>query len=356
MLGRVPTIVACEVGQFGSPHTRLALFLLRRDDSWRPYFEILPTDVAHFPLANGLIAANELHSSPTLPKLKKFQATIQQEWTDLLKQDPSLSQLSLETFQEARLLVSSRSFSVRVGGMSQPCLAPVVDMLNHSLCPNVAWRQFGAQIEIYCLKSIDLYEELTCSYGPKSNSALLVNYGFVIDNNPYDEFSMTLTLSISTKGYEIKKELLENQCSRTFPIPLSLKNSSLDSLLGFARFIQLQDMKQLHSVFTQAQNPEFGGFEPAQIPVISFSNELHTLSYLQETASQCLVDVAAKQAEGLIRDCQVVIEGEQRALKGFLVFLERALQVLTSAEQSSDTDSSWQFYFAQLTRFAVNGV
>lgn len=352
----MPTIVACEVGQFGSPHTRLALFLLRRDDSWRPYFDILPTDLTHFPLSNCQIVENELHGSPTLPKLKKFQAAIQQEWIDLLARDPSLSQLSLEAFQEARLLVSSRSFSVRVGGMSQPCLAPVVDMLNHSLCPNVAWRQFGAQIEIYCLKSIDAYEELTCSYGPKSNSALLVNYGFVIDNNPYEEYSMTLTLSISAKGYEVKKELLENQCSRTFSIPLSLKASSLDSLLGFARFIQLQDMRQLHSVFVQAQNPDFGGFEPALIPVISFSNELHTLTYLQETASQCLVDVALKQSEGLKRACQVVIEGEQRALKGFQVFLEKAIQFLSSAEQSSDTDPSWQFYFAQLALFAANGV
>lgn len=355
VLGRVPVQMACEVGQFGSPHTRLALFLLQKYAQWKPYFDNLPTDFSRFPLFDFHLAETGLRGSPTLVKLKECQVAIQQEWTNMCKRDPG-SQLSLQAFQESRQLVASRSFSVRVGGMSQPCLAPLADMLNHSLSPNVAWRQLGAQIELYCLRGIAALEELTCSYGPKSNSALLINYGFVLPNNPHDEYALTLTLPVSVKGYEVKKGMLGNHCLRVFPIPLTLKPSSFEPVLGFARFIQMRDMKKLPLIYTQAQDPNIGGFDPTRVAAISLLNEHDALSFLQEQASLGLLDLPEQQAAGLLGDCQLTLKGEQKALQGFLVFLETALRILVTAEQPTDLEPSWQSYFTLLARFAASGV
>ena len=354
VLGRLPTCAACEVGQVGSPHTRLALFLLQRQDQWRPYFHILPRDFSRFPLFDFQSAEAGLQGSPTLVKLKECQAAIQQEWTDVCRRDPA-TQLSLQAFQEARQLVASRSFSVRVGGLSQPCLAPLVDMLNHSLSPNVAWKQLGVQIELYCLRDIAALEELTCSYGPKSNSALLINYGFVLPNNPYEEYSLTLTLPVSAKGHEVKKGMLGSRNFRVYPIPLTLKPASFEPVLGFARFVQLRDMGKLPLVYAQAQDPDLGGFDPERVPAISLLNELDSLKFLQEQASQGLLD-PEQHTEGLLGDCQTVVQGEQKALKGLLHFLETALRLLVTTEPPSSLEPSWQAYFSLLTRFAANGV
>lgn len=353
VLFTVPTITPCEVGAAGTPHTRLALFLLQQPDQWQPYFSTLPSDFSRFPLYRPEIAEVELQGSPTLTKLQSRRAAMEREWVDLGSSD---SCPSFQAFLEARLLVSSRTFSVRIAGITQPCLAPLADMLNHSLSPNVAWRQFGSQIEIYCCRNIDSDEELTLSYGEKSNSALLSNYGFVLGSNPFDEYALTLTMPVSVKGYEVKKKLLEDRCSRLFSVPVSLKEKTLNPILGFTRFMLLQDMKKLTEICELAQDPDVGGFDPTRVPMISLVNEIAALRYIQEQAQACRREVSGAKKTGLAADCQVVMQGEQAALQGLLLFIEKALAVVDTETRVCDVPQSLQAYYSALAYLVATGV
>jgi hypothetical protein len=66
-------------------------------------------------------------------------------------------------------------------------LIPLLDFANHSFTPNCSWRlENDGTIRLESLKPLVANEEITISYGYKSNEQLLFSYGFTLENNPYD--------------------------------------------------------------------------------------------------------------------------------------------------------------------------
>lgn len=73
---------------------------------------------------------------------------------------------------------------------SNVALVPFLDMLNHSASCNVETR-FNEQtnaFEILSGEALSRGEQVFISYGPHSNHTLLMDYGFVIPNNPQNTF------------------------------------------------------------------------------------------------------------------------------------------------------------------------
>ena len=90
--------------------------------------------------------------------------------------------------------VSSRAFSFH----SHRRLLPLIDMANHSFTPSTrieATDTHPAAITMYATRDLQPGDELTISYGPHSNDAYLIDYGFVIDDNPYDDLLLTFDLN-----------------------------------------------------------------------------------------------------------------------------------------------------------------
>ncbi|PNS16561.1 Ribosomal lysine N-methyltransferase 4 [Sphaceloma murrayae] len=67
-----------------------------------------------------------------------------------------------------------------------PVLVPIMDCLNHNPEAKVDWAFEPGRFVLSVSKGIGKGEEVYNNYGPKSNSELLMGYGFCIENNPYD--------------------------------------------------------------------------------------------------------------------------------------------------------------------------
>lgn len=83
--------------------------------------------------------------------------------------------------------VTSRAF--RPGGPESPgTMLPLIDMCNHSFSPNakvVAGSNEG-EFSLIALRNINEHEQIVISYGNLESDILLLDYGFLIQSNPFD--------------------------------------------------------------------------------------------------------------------------------------------------------------------------
>jgi len=87
-------------------------------------------------------------------------------------------------------------------------LAPLIDMINHSSDENVTIDRVEDALEIRATREIQVGEELNFSYHSRPSRFWLVEYGFIPDDNVYDD------LDISPEIEEIaldRKEWLTNE-------------------------------------------------------------------------------------------------------------------------------------------------
>ncbi|CAM6007064.1 unnamed protein product [Sphagnum balticum] len=104
----------------------------------------------------------------------------------------------------AMAAVSSRAFCVKQSGESGcPSLLPLVDMCNHSFTPTARLVQHhtsSAQLlpflEVVAQQDLERGDALLLDYGPLSNDILLLDYGFVIPNNPHDRVELRFELQL----------------------------------------------------------------------------------------------------------------------------------------------------------------
>jgi len=119
-----------------------------------------------------------------------------------LKSSPSFSNIDANAFAWAFAAVTSRAF--RPGGPTSPgTMLPLIDMCNHSFAPNarVVGTSRPGDLAMLASKDIQENEPILLSYGKLPNDFLLLDYGFVVDGNPYD----TVTLGFDVGFVEAAK-------------------------------------------------------------------------------------------------------------------------------------------------------
>lgn len=65
-------------------------------------------------------------------------------------------------------------------------LIPGIDFASHSFDANCALVTKENSFDLVTTKTLNPFEELTITYGPLTNDDLLSDYGFTVDNNPFD--------------------------------------------------------------------------------------------------------------------------------------------------------------------------
>ena len=99
---------------------------------------------------------------------------------------------------------SSRAFSFH----SHRRLLPLIDMANHSFTPSARIEATADShppaITMYATRDVEAGDALTLNYGAHSNDAFLVDYGFVLDDNPHDD----LLLSFDLANVQLTLELI----------------------------------------------------------------------------------------------------------------------------------------------------
>ncbi|KAH8587570.1 hypothetical protein B0O99DRAFT_526624 [Bisporella sp. PMI_857] len=103
------------------------------------------------------------------------------------------------TYQQAWLVVNTRTFhyaspSKQHAKPSNPddCMAlnPYADYFNHTSAPGCVVTMNASGYTIVADQAIERGEEVYISYGPHSNDFLLAEYGFILDENRWDEVSL----------------------------------------------------------------------------------------------------------------------------------------------------------------------
>lgn len=106
----------------------------------------------------------------------------------------------------ALAVVTSRAF--RVAGPSQPAsMLPLIDMCNHSFAPNCQLQIDGSgDVGLVALQHIPQQQLLQLSYGNFSNDFLLMDYGFIIPDNPFDKIHLSFSLEMLEVQHDFQEQ------------------------------------------------------------------------------------------------------------------------------------------------------
>jgi hypothetical protein len=120
-----------------------------------------------------------------------------------------------ESLLWAATIFTSRAFistHILPGHETVPILFPVVDILNHSVSAKVEWDfQPHTSFSLKLLEG-DTFkpgQELYNNYAPKQNDELLLGYGFCLENNPTEQFSLKLAFPPMLQEYAQQMELFK---------------------------------------------------------------------------------------------------------------------------------------------------
>ena len=98
----------------------------------------------------------------------------------------------------AMAAVSSRAFRTR--GPTQPAaMLPLIDMANHTFSPNAEVLPLeggGGAVGLFARRAITEGEPLLLSYGQLSNDFLFMDYGFIVEDNPYDSVQLRFDVNL----------------------------------------------------------------------------------------------------------------------------------------------------------------
>jgi hypothetical protein len=97
-------------------------------------------------------------------------------------------------------VVTSRAFRVR--GPSHPAaMLPLIDLCNHSFRPNCEVKPSGqGGVQLLSLRQLLPGEPLLINYGSLPNDFLLMDYGFLVEDNPHDTVQLRFDLSLVEVG------------------------------------------------------------------------------------------------------------------------------------------------------------
>ena len=114
----------------------------------------------------------------------------------ICKEVPQYTQFPFVEYQQMRLLVASRIFGISVNGHKTDGFVPYADMLNHKRPRETSWtycdERQGFIIDAIC--DIDRNQPVHDSYGRKSNTRFLLNYGFINLNNDANDLPIVLEI------------------------------------------------------------------------------------------------------------------------------------------------------------------
>jgi SET domain/Rubisco LSMT substrate-binding len=178
--------------ELSSHHSEIAAWLvteLRRPDStWHPYLAMMPADFDELPLFASAADRALLAGSLTGRLVDELERSLEADFVALTSQVRLLRTLDRGQWRWARACVSSRAFGLTIDDIATTALVPFGDLLNHDMAPNTSWT-FDPDHDAFTItatRAIAAGSEIRDSYGSKSNPRLLLQYGFVIDDNPED--------------------------------------------------------------------------------------------------------------------------------------------------------------------------
>ncbi|KAF9907893.1 SET domain-containing protein 4 [Linnemannia zychae] len=188
---------------------------------WLPYLRMLPKKFDTMPVRYPP-ELFELLPQNAQVHVKKQKAKIEADYNitlDFLQSNADLltRPLQYEEYEWAWLVVNTRCIYLDAKNQSAAdniALAPMLDFLNHTHDAKTEGA-FCTKTKSYQIKTLLPYkkgEQVFINYGPHDNCFILVEYGFVTPNNPYNYVTVDndfMQLSIPGESAAAKKDKLE---------------------------------------------------------------------------------------------------------------------------------------------------
>lgn len=178
---------------------------------------------------------------------------------------PITSWLSFPAYLWAYCIFASRGFPHLLLDPESPIkvmLVPVLDLLNHENDAPVTWKVENDDLVFTTEQKLTANFELFNNYGDRSNTTLLLGYGFVISDNQYDETYLSLKVPKETLEAASKITTLPEGASEAGINFLLTKKDPLPSMLvdffaslvclpsetGYTRRMKLEGLSQLRGI------------------------------------------------------------------------------------------------------------
>ncbi len=275
----------------------LALEAREPASPWRIYLDTLPVhvDVPMFRDASELAAL-----TGTSAHALTFEMTRDVRDTYARLPDELRARISLADFAWGRAIVMSRAFHAPGSFENRIALLPLVDIFNHRT-DDTGWSYspFDEALVVRTERMIEAGEEVHFSYGNRSNSHLLVHYGFVLPENPGNEAHLVFEQPPSS--------------------PISVRvRTILDD-----RFVQALSLARLHACEPAKRDRILDELsEPSYIPFIDAASEAGAFDVLADLARQArdALDAPPPRAANRAWDetCVLVRRGEREIVEQIL--------------------------------------
>lgn len=139
-----------------------------------------------------------------------------------------------------RLLVASRIFGIAVNGHKTDGFVPYADMLNHKRPRETSWTYDDTRqgFIIDAIVDIERGQPVHDSYGRKSNTRFLLNYGFINRNNDADDLPITLEIKMTDPLFVEKNKGLHGGRWRSYNFMADYEEEVTFKVLSFLRLVE----------------------------------------------------------------------------------------------------------------------
>lgn len=261
-------ILSSSGTRFNSPHTWLALELLdikyTPDHFKQPIIKCLPKYFSNIPINFDAKELNELEGSYTLVKIQQKLQYLQIEYDNIIG---ALGKMDIKfpyTFKDfvwARTCIITRVYAITRNEISDTVMVPFADMANHVIPANTHWyfNNDSEKFTVHATKNLQRGDVLYESYGQKCNYRYFVNYGFTVDNNPFEEATMIFNpillqmisrklyvLEINESGsYKTDNQYLNylNTAPDIFQVGYDIKTPTFQAMLDYCRKSAIENIK-----------------------------------------------------------------------------------------------------------------
>jgi histone-lysine N-methyltransferase SETD3 len=305
---------ASEIGRLLDAHARfddertyLLAFLLREkergeDSFWKPFIDVLPKSFPTHPFFFDTHELSLMVGSFAKGMVEYQRVSLADRHANLCKHVPGFERFTLEQFVWAHFAVVSRTFSVMKNGRIATCMAPLADMLNDGRSWNTRWalsedEQF---FEVQAAEDIAQGQELLTSYGSRHNLHLLVQYGFVHEENAHDEVMLIFGLPVEDSLTAEKQRLLGFSSPhepRSFKLPRKFDPKVMAESLSFLRVAH----SQAGELALLAEAPDALARAKS---MLSMENERKVISLFVDACEERLADYATsiEEDERILRE------------------------------------------------------
>ena len=326
----------------------LAAFLVQqkqvKESPWKPYLIALPKSYT-LPICwkeetiKTLLKGTGLEFI-TLERIKWLHRCVEHVNTRISSHlFPKSNCLTYEEFLWAFCSITSRAFPKSQTSkkdhettqdwlnLSEICLYPVLDMLNHKRGQKIEWRMSNEGVSFISQESVREGQEINNNYGHKGNENLLGNYGFVLQYNPEDYFKVVLNTNEQDRYMVLRTKVLAMQSSSISLIHLIFRDDEVvsEKLVRAAEIMVASDV-ELDLLAADAE------FTSSKLRLSALKTLLQLveskLNLIREPIDASLLKTESENMDFIISIAKTYREGQVKILEHHTSLLEKKLNQL----------------------------